>query len=272
MSLVNALLIAIWAGYCSFDDQGPQMFRRPLLVGPVVGLILGDLPTALVISATLELMWMGLGNMAGYQTPDMIVGTIIGVTVSITSGTGATPKGIAAGVAAATTVAVLIQQLIVVTRVLKQFFEPWAQRLADKGDLSGIMQINIVAFLIQFSIRAVPTFLFVYFQKGIIDKILAVVPSNILNGLGTASSLLPAVGLSILMTMMMKGTLWPFLIFGFVLSAYLNLGILPVTLISLIFAVIYSYIMEIIDKQNEMGSENSSSNNQQVDEDTGYDL
>lgn len=247
MSLVNALLIAIWAGYCSFDDQGPQMFRRPLLVGPVVGLILGDLPTALVISATLELMWMGLGNMAGYQTPDMIVGTIIGVTV-------------------------LIQQLIVVTRVLKQFFEPWAQRLADNGDLSGIMQINIVAFLIQFSIRAIPTFLFVYFQKGIIDKILAVVPSNILNGLGTASSLLPAVGLSILMTMMMKGTLWPFLIFGFVLSAYLNLGILPVTLISLIFAVIYSYIMEIIDKQNEMGSENSSSNNQQVDEDTGYDL
>ncbi|BDR61183.1 PTS sugar transporter subunit IIC [Lactobacillus xylocopicola] len=103
MSFLKALLIAIWAGYCSFDDQGPQMFRRPLLVGPVVGLILGDLPTALVISATLELMWMGLGNMAGYQTPDMIVGTIIGVTVSITSGTGATPKGIAA-------VAILIQK------------------------------------------------------------------------------------------------------------------------------------------------------------------
>ena len=272
MSFLNALLISIWAGYCSFDDQGPQMFRRPLLVGPVVGLILGDLPTALVISATLELMWMGLGNMAGYQTPDMIVGTIIGVTVSITSGTGATPKGIAAGVAAATTVAILIQQLIVVTKVLKQFFEPWAQRLADNGDLSGIMQINIVGLLIQFSIRAIPTFLFVYFQKGIVDQILVVIPNNVLNGLGTASLLLPAVGLSILMTMMMKGTLWPFLIFGFVLSAYLKLGILPVTLISLIFAVIYSYIMEIIDQQNDMGPSKVSKSNEQVDEDAGYDL
>lgn len=273
MSLIKALLIAIWAGYCSFDDQGPQMFRRPLLVGPMVGFILGDLPTALIISATLELMWMGLGNMAGYQTPDMIVGTIIGVTVSITSGTGATPKGIAAGVASATTVAILIQQLIVLTRVLKQFFEPWAQKLADNGDLSGIMKINFVAFLIQFSIRAIPTFLFVYFQKGIVDQILAIIPNNVLNGLGVASSLLPAVGLSILMTMMMKGTLWPFLIFGFVMSAYLKLEILPVTLVSLIFAIIYSYIMEIIDNQNELESKNSAGNNSsQVDEDAGYDL
>lgn len=67
MSLFQSLLIALWAGYCSYDDQGPQMLRRPLLVGPLVGLILGDLTTALIVSATLELMWMGLGNMAGYQ-------------------------------------------------------------------------------------------------------------------------------------------------------------------------------------------------------------
>lgn len=38
---LKALLLALWAGYCSFDDQGPQMLRRPLLVGPMVGIILG---------------------------------------------------------------------------------------------------------------------------------------------------------------------------------------------------------------------------------------
>jgi PTS system mannose-specific IIC component len=77
MAVWQALLIAVWAGYCSFDDQGPQMLRRPLLVGPIVGIILGDVKTGLIISATLELMWMGLGNMAGYKTPDMIIGTIV---------------------------------------------------------------------------------------------------------------------------------------------------------------------------------------------------
>lgn len=60
MSLTTVLLISLWAGYCSYDDQGPQMLRRPLLVAPVVGIILGDLSNSLIIGATLELMWMGL--------------------------------------------------------------------------------------------------------------------------------------------------------------------------------------------------------------------
>ncbi|MCD5001973.1 PTS sugar transporter subunit IIC [Enterococcus saccharolyticus] len=272
MSLVQALLIAAWAGYCSYDDVAPQMLRRPLLVGPLVGLILGDMTTALIISATLELMWMGLGNMAGYQTPDMIVGTILGVTVSITSGTGASPEGIAAGVAAATTVAILVQQLLVMTRVLKQFFEPWANRLAKEGDLDGMMKINLVALVIQFLLRAVPTFIVVYFQAGVVDRILNVVPDNVLGGLGIASAILPAVGLSILMTLMMEGILWPFLLLGFVLSGYLELGILPITLISLSFAIIYSFIMEIIDRQNDMASVPTGGAVQNIDEDEGYDL
>lgn len=270
MSFLQTLLIAMWAGYCSYDDQGPQMLRRPLLIGPVVGIILGDLPTALVISGTLELMWMGLGNMAGYVTPDMIVGTTVGVTVSITSGLGASAEGTAAGVAAATTVAVVVQQLVVLFNSLKQFAEPWLLRIADRGDFSGIMKLNIVLVALQFSIRAVPTFIFVYFQSGVIDRILEVIPDNVLTGLGTASSILPAVGLSILMTMMMKNILWPFLLLGFVLSTYLNLEILPVTLIALSFAVIYDLIMETRERQNEVVSAPSSGAS--IDEDEGYDL
>lgn len=270
MTILQALTIAAWAGLCSFDDQGPQMLRRPLLVGPVVGLILGDMTSGLIISGTLELMWMGLGNMAGYVTPDMIVGTIVGVTVSITSGIGSSPEGVAAGVAAATTVAVIVQQLVVLFRVLKQFFEPWANRIAKAGDFSGIMKINIVASTMDFSLRAIPTFLIVYFQSGVVDRVLEAIPTNILSGLGTASAILPAVGLSILMTLMMKGILWPFLIFGFVLSTYLGLDILPVALISLPFAIIYNFIMEIRDRQNEGTAIPAGATS--IDEDEGYDL
>ncbi len=278
MSFMQALLIALWAGYCSYDDEGPQMLRRPLLVGPLVGLILGDMKTALIVSGTLELMWMGLGNMAGYQTPDMIVGTIVGVSVSITSGTGATPQGIAAGVAAATTVAVLVQQLLLFARFVRQLFEPWADKIALTGNFDGIMKINIVAIIFQFLLRAIPTFLVVFFQKGVVDKILAVIPKNVLNGLGVAASILPAVGLAILMTMMMKPSLWPFLILGFVLSTYLKLGVLPVTLIALSFSVIYMFLMEIMDTQKEQQTIKSntgqSDNNNSTDEDDDeeYDL
>lgn len=252
MSLWQALLIALWTGFCSYDDQGPQMLRRPLLVGPLVGIILGDMTSGLIVSATLELMWMGLGNMAGYRTPDMIIGTIVGVTISISSGTASSPEGIAAGVAAATTVAVLSQQLLLIFDFVKQLFAPWADRLALTGNFDSIMQINVVAVLFQFMLRAVPTFLMVYFSSNIVERILSVLPTQVLSSLSVASGILPAVGLSILMTMMMKGFLWPFMLFGFVLATYLGLDILPVTLISLVFAVLYSIMMEIKDKAGEV--------------------
>lgn len=261
MTLFQSLLIALWAGYCSYDDQGPQMLRRPLLIGPLVGIILGDLPTALVVSATLELMWMGLGNMAGYQTPDMIVGTIVGTTFAITTG-----QGIAAGVATATTVAILSQQFMLIFMFVRQFFFVWADKLSETGNFDSLLAINIASVVLQFLIRAVPTFLIVYFGGGIVDSILSSIPTNVLGGLGTASRILPAVGLSILMTIIMKKGMGAFLLFGFVLSAYLNLEILAITLISISFGTIYTWIMQVLENQEENKNTPSATTN------GGYDL
>jgi len=266
MSFLQALLIALWAGFCSYDDQGPQMLRRPLLVGTMVGIILNDITAGLIVSGTLELMWMGLGNMAGYRTPDMIIGTIVGVTAAIQSGSGTTPEGIAAGVASATLVALLAQQLLVMFDLFKQFLAPWADRVALSGNFNGIMVINYVAITLQFLIRAVPTFLVVYFSDAAINSVLSVVPQDVLAALGVATKLLTAVGLSILMTMMMKAELWAFLLFGFVCAAYLKLSILPITLLSLAFAVLYSMIKE--GKENKQVSVASET----VVEEEVYDL
>lgn len=109
-----------------------------------------------------------------------------------------------------------------------------------------------MAILFQMAVRAIPTFIVVYFSNGVVDQVLKMIPTNILSGLSVASGLLPAIGLSILMTMMMKGFFWPFLLFGFALATYLELNILSITLISLAFAMIYSLIMEVKDRQNEM--------------------
>lgn len=84
--MLTALLVACWAGICALDDIGTQMIRRPLLIAPVVGLIMGDLETALIIGATLEVMWMGIGNVGAYSAPDMISGTAIGTALGIAAG------------------------------------------------------------------------------------------------------------------------------------------------------------------------------------------
>lgn len=232
--MIQALLIAIWAGLCAIDDIGPQMLRRPLLIAPVVGLIMGDFQTSLLIGATLEVTWMGVGNVGAYSAPDIISGTAIGTALGIVSG------GPATAVALAVPTSLLAQQLLVLYRSGIVYLNPIAEKIAESGEISKIYRINYVPMLIAFLIRAVPTFLAVYFGADAINAVVAALPKDVMSGLSVAGKIIPAVGISLLMLMMIKkAELWTFLIAGFALAVYLELSVLPITLIALPIALIY---------------------------------
>lgn len=232
--MVTALLVACWAGICALDDIGTQMIRRPLLIAPVVGLIMGDLETALIIGATLEVMWMGIGNVGAYSAPDMISGTAIGTALGIAAGEAAT------AVALAVPTSLLAQQLLILYRSGVCALNPIAERWAASGDFDKIFRIHYIPMLIAFSIRAIPTFLAVYYGADIIAQAVAALPAKVITGLNVAGKIIPAIGIGLLMLMMIKkAELWTFLIAGFTLAVYLKLSVLPITLIALPLALIY---------------------------------
>lgn len=234
--MTSALLVAIWAGLCAIDDIGTQMLRRPLLIAPVVGLIMGNLQAGLMIGATLEVMWMGVGNVGAYSAPDMISGTCIGTALGIASG------GTEVAVALAVPTSILAQQLLVIYRTGIVALNPMAEKAAESGDFSKIFRLNYIPMVLAFLIRAVPTFIAIYLGAGVIDTIVAALPANIMGGLKVAGSVIPSVGIGLLMLMMIKkAELWTFLIAGFALAVYLNLSVLPITLIALPIALIYDY-------------------------------
>lgn len=233
--MIQALLVALWAGICSVDDVGPQMLRRPLLTGTITGLIMGDLQQGLVIGATLELMWMGIGNVGAYSAPDVVCGAIIGTALGISSG-----GGVATGVALAVPCALLAQQLLVLCRTINCALVPYAERLAEKGDFDGIKFIFIPSGILYFLIRAVPCFIAVYFGSDAVSTVVDMLPAAVMSGLSSASKVVPAIGIALLLIMMLKNASgWIFLILGFTLSTYLGLGTLPIAFISLAFALIY---------------------------------
>lgn len=234
--MTSALLVAIWAGLCALDDIGTQMLRRPLLIAPVVGLIMGNLQAGLMIGATLEVMWMGVGNVGAYSAPDMISGTCIGTALGIASG------GTEVAVALAVPTSILAQQLLVIYKTGIVALNPIAEKAAESGDFSKIFRLNYIPMVIAFLIRAVPTFIAIYLGAGVIDTIVAALPANIMGGLKVAGSVIPSVGIGLLMLMMIKkAELWTFLIAGFALAVYLNSSVLPITLIALPIALIYDY-------------------------------
>lgn len=185
--LMEAILVAIWAGICSMDDVGPQMLRRPLLTGTVAGIIMGDMVQGLAISATLELMWMGIGNVGAYSAPDIIAGSIIGVALGIAS-----KGGIAAGIALAVPVSILCQQLLIVWRSFASFLNVWAEKSIQSGDYQGLVKVHYFSTPLWFLIRAVPCFLAIYFGGDLVSKVLEAIPASILTGMGVASKMTPS--------------------------------------------------------------------------------
>lgn len=232
--LIKALLIAIWAGFCSLDDVGGQMLRRPLLTGTIAGFIMGDPAEGMIISATLELMWMGIGNVGAYQAPDIVAGAIIGTALGISTG-----GGVAAGIALAVPTSVLCQQLMVLYRSAACVLNPLSYKAAETGDFDALKKIVYLPGICYFLIRAIPCFLAVYFGDTAVQAVVDALPEVVTAGLSVASKIIPAVGIAILLQMMLKGRMWIFFFLGFILTTYLGLSIIPVAVIGLAFAVLY---------------------------------
>lgn len=62
MSIIQALLLGLLGGIGIWDSRvgGMWMIDRPLVLGPLVGLILGDFTTGIIVGGSLELIMMGV--------------------------------------------------------------------------------------------------------------------------------------------------------------------------------------------------------------------
>ena len=68
---------------------GQALTNRPIVLGPVVGLILGNLEMGVQIGAALELAYMGVMVIGVSTAVNMTVASVLGTTYAITTGQGA---------------------------------------------------------------------------------------------------------------------------------------------------------------------------------------
>lgn len=251
--LIKALIVALWAGLCAWDQYGPHFgFRKPLLAGAVTGLILGDLTQGLIIAATLELMWLGVNNVGSYVPPDVISGSVVGVAIGILAGG---EDSLATAVAVAVPVSLLVQQMDMLCKTISISLVHKADKIAETGDFDKIDKLQYIGGGLIFLSRAIPTFIAVFLGTTAIDAIMKVIPASVMTGLTVASKAIPAVGIAMLLTMMLKKNMWMFLVLGFTLTAYLGLPTLALALIGACFAGLYDLMMT---NKNSKSSDNKT--------------
>ena len=88
--MLNAFLVALAVFICVGGAEliGFTMLNRPIVIGPLVGLLLGDLHTGVIIGASLEAVFMGVVNIGGASAAEPGIATAVGTAFAIMLGKG----------------------------------------------------------------------------------------------------------------------------------------------------------------------------------------
>ncbi|OCA99233.1 PTS mannose/fructose/sorbose/N-acetylgalactosamine transporter subunit IIC [Clostridium beijerinckii] len=236
--IAQAIMLGLLAGIGILDGRifGQIMLERPIITGALVGLILGDLKTGIIIGAQLELIWMGIAGIGAATPPDVVTGGILGTAFAILSG-----NGVEVALAIAVPIAVLAQSLGVLVRIINSYFAQKASAYAKKADFRGIAIMMWIPVMLFFLSTFIPTFLAIMLGANAVTALINSIPKIILEGLGIAGSLLPAVGFALLMDMLLSKKMAVFFFIGFLLAAYAKLDITAIAL----FGACVAFILNI---------------------------
>ena len=229
ISIFQCVLIGLWSGFCLAGMLFGIYTNRCLVMATGVGLILGDLPTGLAMGAVGELAFMGFGVSQGGSVPPNPMGPgIVGKIIAITmKGSGI---DVGSALALSFPFAVAFQFVITATYTFATTLTETAYKALDRKDFRGfriaanatIWVFAGVGFLIGFGGA---------FSSEGLQKLISFIPAWLSTGLGVAGKMLPAIGFAMILNVMAKRELIPFVLLGYIAIAYLNLPVMGVAVL-----------------------------------------
>ena len=215
-NVLQIILVFVWAFIIGIDQFDlTEALYRPIVSGAVVGLILGDMKTGLLVGATYELMSIGSMPIGGAQPPNAVIGGIMAVVFGISA--KLEPE---AAIGLAIPFALLGQNLVTLLFTVMSPMMGVADKMAAKGDHKGIVKLNWLAMGIlglAFAIVCTIGMIGGAALGGAIEAVFNAAPW-VMKGLSTAGGMMCLVGFATLLRIMMSADLWPIYLVGFALA------------------------------------------------------
>lgn len=213
-TMIQVILVFVVTFIAAIDQFSfLESLYQPIVMGPVIGAILGDVNTGLVVGATYQLMTIGNMPVGGAQPPNAVIGGIMATVFAITS--HFEPM---AAVAAAIPFALLGQYAVTLVFTVMSPLMSKADSYAHEANTGGIEKLNYFAMGMLGLIFGVIVLLFFFAGANYGTVMTKMIPAWFMGGMSAAGGMMRFVGFAILLKVMLSRELWGFYFAGFALA------------------------------------------------------
>lgn len=219
-NFIQILLVAVFAFIAGIDQFSfLESLYQPIVSGAIIGAILGDLQTGLIVGGTYQLMTIGNMPVGGAQPPNAVIGGIMAVVFAISS-----KLDPAAAVGLAVPFALLGQYCVTLLFTIMSPLMSKADKYAENANTKGIENINYLAMAALGGFFALVVVIGLIGGSAAGDALskLSEQYAWFMGGLSAAGKMMRYVGFAILLRIMLSKDLWGIYFAGFALATIIG--------------------------------------------------
>lgn len=263
ISWLQAILIGICACLSSMPGMGGSSIGnytlgRPLVGGLVCGLILGDVTTGVLVGCAMQVVYIALVTPGGTVSADVRAVSYIGIPLAMAALSSygldaASSEGTALATSFGTMVGTLGTVLFYGTATINLVWQHIGWKAVENRKYKKLYLVDMgLPWISHLICSFIPTVIMCKLGADVVEMIKTALPMDglAMKTLFTVGSLLPCVGIAILLKQIVKKAtdFIPFL-FGVVLAASLGINLVSATVIAGMFAIItYNLKMLLLKK------------------------
>ncbi|WP_448908989.1 PTS mannose/fructose/sorbose/N-acetylgalactosamine transporter subunit IIC [Holdemanella biformis] len=213
MNIVEIVLLAIVTFFFAIDQFSlTEIVYRPIIACPIIGAILGDVNTGLVVGGTYELMMVGNMPVGGAQPPNAVLGSVVAMIFAVKA-----KMDINAALGACMIFATFGQYVVTLTFTIMSGLMAKADKAANEANPKGITAVCNTSMAILgtlFAVIAILAYVGGIAASGALQT-LSEKASWFMGGLSAAGGMMRFVGFAVLLKIMLSNDLWGWLLGGF---------------------------------------------------------
>lgn len=278
ISWIQAIILGLFACLASMPGLGGTSIGnytlgRPLIGGLVCGVILGDVTTGILVGCAMQVVYIALVTPGGTVSADVRAVSYIGIPLAMVAlKSYGLDAGSSEGAALATSFGTMVGTLGTVlfygTATINLVWQHMGWKAVEKREYKKLYLVDMgLPWISHIACSFIPTMIMCKLGANVVDLIKTALPMDglAMMTLFTVGSLLPCVGIAILLKQIVKNAsdFIPFL-FGFALAASMGINLVSSTVVAGMFAIIIYRIKMLSVRKAEMAGASDEEEEEEI--------